>query len=263
MTINSILSNRKCSDMWIISLVLFCTTSLCIAAKIESTVLIRSVGLFVRQPEGTVAFVPGATRKEDAEEAVHFAVLPHNNRCYRIRRQPKYYFIVNHRADDPDAITYLGVQIVSIYEPSITVQDPIYVYRNENWKREEDKSFIGNTAKKKAKKVELSEFLERHKENALLEDLDRFLDFKWHGKPVGSSIDSWDLRQRWIPEMDLSSDAFRNEFEPPLDPRSKLMINGLLLRFTASKNPISGTGVGFWLYGRRAHRSLSETVCSG
>jgi len=212
--------------------------------------LMRGIGQFYRNPTGTVAFLPYADTEQKARDSIDFHIFPENG-AYRIKKQSAYWFIVNHRSDASPEVTYLGVEVIPVYREKFQPRTPVFLHRNSNWVRPGDRSFNGKSSVRAAfegKKIE--DFLKFHRAGISLDEFDREFQFKWHATPEGSNKNSWDKNVRWQPPYSINSEEFRNRFSPQLQENSKMMLNGLLIRFLTTNRITSGNRLLFGFDGK-------------
>jgi len=212
---------------------------------------VRGVGLFYSRSPGTVAFIPNAMTREEAEGAILFHILPSDG-AYTLRRQSQYWFIVNHKTSSDPEVTYLGVEIIPIYPEEISPYAPVFLRRNEGWARPQDPKFNGDKSDQKAFETKkICDFLNLHHEASVLSKMDDDFGFKWHAVAKQSTKNSWETRVLWQPTSGIDSDGFRNRFSPPISQNSKMMINGQLIRFEKTNNLRSNKPVVFGFDGRK------------
>ncbi len=220
--------------------------------------VMKGIGQFYRTPTGTVSFLPYASTLEDAKEATEFYMLQENG-AYKLRKQAAYWLIVNHRTDTASEVTYLGVEIIPIYPNSVEPKAPILLRRNSGWIRKDDPSFEGNNEVQKTfEGKEIIDFLNFHEMDSRLSDLDKEFGFKWHAELKESREASWEKRIRWKPGHPLGSDDFRKNFVPPVPSDSKMMLNGMLIRFSTTNRISSEAPL---LFGFNGTDPIAAYIC--
>ncbi|MDX1491735.1 MAG: hypothetical protein R3332_10630 [Pseudohongiellaceae bacterium] len=201
-----------------------------------------TVGLFYRSASGNVALVPNVTRRENVLSAPQFLQLGESG-AHQLRKQDKYWFVVNHRVSGPTEISYLGVEIIKIM--NIPLGSPLYLIRNKNWTRSNDPDFDGSKADSRTfTGITQTDFYELHERESQLSNFDAALEgFKWHARPNGASEDSWSRRSLWLPTFDVLSEDFHSRFDPPIEQNANLLLDARLLRFSTTnklntENPV-------------------------
>jgi len=199
---------------------------------------------------GTLAFIPKAISRKDAESEVYFFALPRSG-AYKLPRQLYYWFIVNHKSDNEPLETYLGVEIIPIYPENIIPAAEVQLWRNDGWIRLDEPTFNGERAIRKIfENISIIDFFYYHGEYIALSDIDHKFGFKWHALTKNSHINSWDKKVRWKPIVEINSRQFIRNFNSDIPDRPRMMLNGLLIRFTTTNRVRSHAPVVFGFDGR-------------
>lgn len=209
------------------------------AAPFLNTEPITGVGPFFDTPTGTVAFIPGVSRKAAAKLASEFLAFPANG-AYTLPKTPTCWFIVNHHGASAD-VTYLGVQIAKIMPAP--VDEHLYLYRNRGWSRTDVDNFSSDELERLCN-VKPEQFTSLHRQLAGLEDIqkidalrnmeDHVLQrVRWHGIPDGAQIASWEKAIKWRKWTTFDEPEFRASFGLPLPENYDVLLDNRLLRFEA------------------------------
>lgn len=198
---------------------------------------------FYDTPPGTVAFMPGVYQKEETKIKAH-EFYEMESGSYHFPKQPSFCFILNHRNLISEGKTYLAVEIISVMENKQNL--PVLLYRNKGWKREKlnpSIKFNGNTAVSFDPNISLDDFFIAHRIEIPprdVSDIDKKLQYPWHGTVEGSAISSWAKSVIWDKKDLISSEEFFDKFEPPIkEARSdNLRVDAFLISFSPTQRSI-------------------------
>lgn len=161
----------------------------------KKSVKLRSLGEFIEQPEGNVAFLPGVGKEKYIKGAQNHTVLPESG-FFKLPKKGNYFFKVNHTSDT-EKTSYLGVTVYLIYPPNLGQKRSWYLYRNEaNWKPGEGRTLSRQLDGPKSFPLNAEPYFEAHKQDSL-KRCDEILTFTWHAAVETGSPHSWDYKDKW------------------------------------------------------------------
>lgn len=188
---------------------------------------------FFEQQVGKIAIFDTARTKSDAQHLTQFHFFPQSGEYQLDRSLSSIWFAVNHVvrqdiSDDSEAAsdfdpTYLGVQILSAYDATVSPSANVFLFRNRNWVRNNDVTFSTGDFSKAFANRSITEFVDEQKlgRDIKLADFDR-LFAKWHGQVAADADNSWEFRSDWV-ISDLPSVP-------------NLALKNYLIRFTPTTN---------------------------
>ena len=220
---------------WLFFMLLLILPYDCFALVLHKPVYIFDYKEFYKTPSGTIAFVPYILRKESVVKALEYQALMKSG-AYRLRKQEKYYFIVNHRLESKGP-TYLGVMVVPILPDWFKPSKAVAMYRNDRWYRSDDPEYKNNNEKIIGAKIDIYDFFRAHREASTLVDLDDRLSYKWHGQIEEAEVHSWNDATLWDNDPGIEDTSFYELFNPPVSGRNvNLMIKSSLIRFEPTES---------------------------
>jgi hypothetical protein len=194
---------------------------------------------------GQIALVKDAKNEEHARTVTNYTLFPRTGEFKVSASGRPLWFVINHavkkdvgkvnEAPQESDPSYIGVQIISFYKPSIQPSARVYLFRNENWTRPQDDTFSGEKRFGKSfAALTAAEFLSFHDErNQECRRTDKKISSecaqkfdekfsKWHAKVDRDADDSWDFGYNWWFKSDGIENALLKNYLLRFTPRAYL-----------------------------------------
>lgn len=215
------------------------------AAELQTQTIVGQRNFFTTAP-GAMAFLPHVKRAEVASRASLFWVLDDSG-AYRLPKQGRYCFMVNHRKESAGRKLFAGVAMLSFL--STEQVSRVSTFRNEGWRRSRSPNYDRDNNRTKTSGLEPEELFRLHRPDVDLVDLDKALGHMWHGVVTGTSLDSWNSREYWELDRVVGRQNFRRSFVPVLEQDLHMRFDGLLLSFETTDGDRSVNPLVFCLNG--------------
>ena len=216
------------------------TTPQSLAEQSKTKKITGVANFFDRTATGDLAFLPKVTSATRIARPTFYDWFSEDNNAYRMKRRTgRHWFFVNHRSPKNPKHTYLGVQIILIYDYEFA--DPVYLYRNEGWFSDNPNNCNGEF-EDTVDSLSIERFYTIHSGRNLSDDAIE----KWHATPCQSLIHSWKERRKWSPGIILTSSEFSDKFEPSLPDDYKLALQTRLIKYERTKRRIPDKPLDFF-----------------
>jgi hypothetical protein len=202
---------------------------------------------FFQTAFGTLAILPRAASREDANQAGTFLMMP-PNMSYTVKATCNpLWFQFNHRVADADSERrHLGALII-VHSKTVGSKR-IGVYRNRGWTRQNSTEILGEFSKSLDLSWEQFATIS-HKSgsvNAKLQEVDEAFGGPWHAAPRGSEKYSWSYRKFWDSAVS-TYEATSKKAMDGLPQADRFRVSAKLIAYAPTSRPVSDKPVVFYV----------------
>lgn len=192
---------------------------------------------FFESSYGTLAILPAAKTREDADGAGRFLLLRTGSINPARQPQTSWLQINHHNPSSTGSPTHAGVLIIKILKTAQAL--PVTFYRNANWTRKDEPSLPSID---RPVRLIWSDFtghiLNWTTTNVDMSSSDRVIGGPWHANPSRTTVGSWECRWFWPAAANVFQSTVTSVTSLPKSDMN-VSVNARLLRFTPTPTPHS------------------------